>query len=287
MPSRKKAKGKARKAAKEAKAKARAKEGQDQEAVATTANQLHDPLEARIQRLQIIHASSMNCDHGLDSLSYDVEKICLDFIHAFIDVFISKDSVSVVDKFITAIQVTGEEFDEVYSSKLETVVSIILCSGTRCVLDGQDHYNDYARFYASLACHFEEMKAVWVCKSKAAPNWAKIIEMCGADDHTLVAYYRKRIPCPCLDKIYEEVKSVKKMGWCYNPNCSRPNQMTERSKMFCCARCGEVNYCSSECQKADWKRHKETCQRLAQRKAAFDSSEQQSRYSCSSSSTFM
>ncbi len=270
MPSRKKAKGKARRAAKEAEAKAR----EGQVVAIRTDVRLREPLEAQMQLLQLIHPTSIDCHHGLDSLSPRDEKFCEDFINAFMYAFMSKDSVSVVDKFITALEATEEEYADVYSSKskLESVVSMLLCSGTQCVLGGQD-YQDYddARFYASLACHFKEWMSVFVRKSKAALSWAKVIELCGADEHTLVAYYRKCIPCSCLDEKYKEVKSVKKVGWCFNPSCSRPNQMAERSKMFCCSRCGEVNYCSIECQKAHWKRHREFCNDMAKRKAAFAS----------------
>ena len=82
-------------------------------------------------------------------------------------------------------------------------------------------------------------------------RWAKVVELLSADDHTVVQFFRKRIPCSCLDEKYKEVKSVKKMGLCRNPNCSLPDHgRVERSKMFSCARCGNVNYCSVECQRA-------------------------------------
>ncbi len=34
-------------------------------------------------------------------------------------------------------------------------------------------------------------------------------------------------------------------------------QKTETTK--CCSQCGKVNYCSRECQKSDWLRHKDEC----------------------------
>ena len=111
-------------------------------------------------------------------------------------------------------------------------------------------------------------------KSKALMNWAKIAELDCADDHTLVQFFRKRIPCACLDEKYKAVKSVKKMGICRNKTCSQPGNLVERSKMFCCTQCGEANYCSIECQKDDWKSHKEVCERMAKVKAAFDSEQQ-------------
>ena len=123
---------------------------------------------------------------------------------------------------------------------------------------------------AMLACYFEEWIAVNVHKNQATLRWAKLIELNSADDHTLVSYYRKRIPCSCLDDKYKEVKSVKKMGLCYNSTCSHPGDRVERSKMFTCTRCGDANYCSVECQKAFRKAHRVHCDEVVKMKAALD-----------------
>jgi hypothetical protein len=82
-----------------------------------------------------------------------------------------------------------------------------------------------------------------------------------------VNFFRKRIPCQCLDKKYKEVKSIIKMGLCCNPACSLPDRQVERKKMFKCTggcRCSNTYYCSYECQKADWSEHKKECSRMAE-----------------------
>ena len=252
MPSRKKAKGKARKAAKEAKAK----EEEESQAVIAANQRQEGSLEAQLQRLIV----SQQCKHGCHSFSADEEKICLEFITAFIDTFNSQDNVG--GGFITALHTTIVEYHDVYSSKLEAIISIFLYNGTQCILDG-DNYSK-AQLYASFACYFEHMMDL----KTATCDWAKIIELYDADHHTLVSYYRKRIPCSCLDETYKSVKSVKKMGHCCNKTCSLPGKKVERSKMFRCTRCGVVNYCSVECQRVDWKAHREECNRTAETKAA-------------------
>ena len=268
MPSRKKAKGKARKAAKEAKANAKEEESQAVVAVAVANQQRNGSIEAQMHRLVINDAMHQKCRHGLVPLSAGEEKICLKFIDAFIDVFISQKNV--VEGFKTAITTTATnvEYHDVYVSKLDTVISILLYKGTQCILDGD---NLYARLYACIAFFYEDFMAVKVRQTQAAPSWAIAIELQSADDHTLVSYYRKRIPCSCLDEKYKEVKSPKKMGLCYNPKCGYPKRRVERSKMFSCTRCGDANYCSSECQKADWNRHREVCSKVVKMRAAFDS----------------
>ncbi len=259
MPSRKKAKGKARKAAKEEKSKTAAAVNQRQKQ--------EDSLEAQIQRLRINAANSPEqCIHGRPPMSQDEEKIFQDFIDAFIAAYNSAAD-DMVKMFMAAQAATAEEFADVYSSKLEVVISALLAVGTQCILDGD---NNQALPNAILACCFEEWTAVKMRKTKAVMNWAKIAELgCETDEHTFVQYYRKRIPCHCLDKKYEAVKSVKKMGKCCNLKCSLPGGKVERSRMLSCTRCGVANYCSRECQKADWKNHKEFCGNTAEEKAAF------------------
>ena len=234
MPSRKKAKGKARKAAKEAKA---AKE-EESRAVVTVNQRQEESVEAQLQRLIINAASPKICTHGCPSLSADEEKIFEDFINAYIDVFRSQNKVA--EGFIAAFHATKDEYSDVYSSieALQTVISLLLGSGTQMILHGD---NSRTQLYAMLAFHFEEWVAVEVRKTKCSPCLIKLLELLSADDHTLVSFYRKRVPCSCLDKKYKEVKSVKKMGVCCNKTCSLPERKVERSKMFSCARCGVVN----------------------------------------------
>jgi len=264
MPSRKKAKGKARKAAKEA-----AEDKDESQVIAANQRPLglldvmqHDLFEV-LQRMRNDAVIPQNCRHGLINLSPGEQKIFEEFINSFIDEYTSGDD-SVGGSLLSATAATKEKHAEVYSSKLESVVSILLCSGTKCILNGDNHT---ASLYAILISYFEQWKTVKVRKTKATFSWTNAFELNDADDHTLVQYFRKRIPCACLQEKYTEVKSIKKMGWCYNTKCSLPGRKVQRSKMLYCTRCCDANYCSIECQKADWKRHRSDCDRAVETKA--------------------
>ncbi len=271
MPSRKKAKGQARRAAK-AEAEAAAKKNEAKEGQAVAINQQEDAsLVALLNRLGINVANTPEqCKHGYPPMSPRDEKILQDFMNAFNAVYSSQDN-NMVDDFVAAYQATKDEYSDVYYNQMHIVVPRLVSIGAQHIIEGNNHD---ARVYSVVVCFFEEWTAVNVRKTKATFSWTKMIELDCADDHTLVQYYRKRIPCSCLDKKYKEVKSVKKLGWCCNPNCSKPNHLVERSKMFCCSRCGETNYCSSKCQKAHWKMHRESCDIDVKKKAAFDSEQQ-------------
>ena len=224
MPSRKKAKGKARKAAKEAR-EAGAKE-ESEAVVNVAANQQQErSLEAQMQQLEINAAFPKTCMHGRPPPGE--EKICEKFISVYIDSFQSE--VDVGNPFITAYHATKDEYSVVYDSKMDTVISMLLASGTQRILDGDKRR---AQFYACLAVYFEDYIAVFLRKTGAMTNLTKLADLNDADDHTLVSFYRKRISCSCLDEKYKEVKSVKKVGLCFNPNCSQPGTKVERSKMF-------------------------------------------------------
>jgi hypothetical protein len=152
---------------------------------------------------------------------------------------------------------------------MKHVVSCLVASGAqRCILSENIFFS---QIEASFACYFEQLIAF---NMKTAPmiDCHSIGELQMSDINTLVNYFRKRIPCKCLDKRRKEVKSVTKMGRCCNPTCSLPDRQVERKKMFRCTGCSSMYYCSYECQKAHWKSdHKKICKAVADLKAEFES----------------
>jgi len=259
MPSRKKAQGKARKAAKAEKAE---EEGKKQSAVG--ANNEQQALGAQIQRLQLQDLFSEHdddttgddCLHGHTLLPED------DVAHQFMKSFMGHyyDAVNAdgrklgPDKFHAAIKATDEDLgiqtteNEV---RMDWVLSFLYGLGAQFILDDSE---SRARMHAEIACFFELLKC-----ATFGTEQPEFFETQIADIHTLVSFYRKKIPCSCLDEKYEEVKSVSKVGLCRNLNCSLPGHLVKRSKMLYCTACGTTNYCSRDCQVEDWKRHKKTC----------------------------
>ena len=238
----------------------------------------HALEQSQIQRLKNSNQSSVlaTCMHGFDPFPDD--HICIKFIRAFVHQFYkwfrkiyeagTNAERVVIQCLLHTSETTQDEYSEVWNdaAKVKQVISYFLHNGTMLILADEKDVN--ALHSALFARFFEEWLKVKVHKSQACINWLKLNESAGwCDKHTLVKYFWRRIRCSCLDEAYEEVKSIPKMGICFNQQCAYPKRTVERSKIRCCSRCRSVNYCSRECQIADWSVHKELCDKVAAAKA--------------------
>jgi hypothetical protein len=170
-----------------------------------------------------------------------------------------------------ALEATQEKFASVWKNEatLRQIVCFCVTMGAQCILDEKD---DEARRMSVCAYFIEQIIALEFF-SQSTIHIYRVLELIKCDLHTVVSFFRKRIPCKCLDVKYEEVKTVTKMGICSNPDCSLPERKTERNKILYCAQCDQVCYCSRACQKSHWKKHKKICKEIAYLKADFDSKE--------------
>ncbi len=259
MPSRKKLQGKARKAAKQQQQQ-NSKDADDDDALLEEAIKLSIAERDALEATGAAEHSDGNekCRHGFAQLPKG--HICLQFVQKYKEEYEEKAD---ADMNIGMVLTTSflslyEKYPEVCkdSDKMDLVASYCLYTGTEQLLLG---IADNARVYATFACFFDEMKEVFLNVAQATPNWTKAIELNTADEHTLVQYFRKRNPCSCLDGKYNEAKSITKMGRCCNSTCTLPDKKAKRGAMFYCTGCRLANYCSRECQVADWGRHKEGC----------------------------
>ena len=268
MVSRKRSEGKARKAAK---AEAEA-EAEKQSALSSAeTREERESLNSRILRLQMENEDVKNggsrnnlttaekCNHGY--VPFTKGDVCMEMIVAFLRAHRAAYKCG-QNGFAAATTVTFEKYPEVIkdSAKMKLIITHFVAMGTECLLAG--NYDD-ARQIASFARYFEYVNVEYShCHGRNegnTANWQNMFEMISADEHTLVKYLRKRIRCHCLEEKYKQVKSITKMGTCMNSRCSLPGRRVERSKMKYCTQCCLANYCSRECQVADWPRHKENC----------------------------
>ncbi len=259
---RKRNQGKARRAAK-AKAKQEAEERDKQ----TNVNR-QQTLAAQLPQSEIGNsASGDECKHGCDPSSFTDMNESDNFFRFFWTFYESYNTaVLAIDGteflvrrrrscLIAAANATLDEFADVWNdlAKMKLTMSYFLCSGTKSILDGRYYA---AREAAIIARYFDQHIAVRFKKKQALLHWHKNFI---SDAHTLVKFFRHRIPCSCLDEKYEEVKHIPKMGVCFNAQCKVGDGHVERSKLMYCSRCRCAVYCSRECQVANFTNHKPLC----------------------------
>ena len=221
------------------------------------------------------------CDHGF--VPYPRNHVCIAFRKS-----LSTLARNYSTKFQDIYEATKTTFADVWNDpdKLLWVASDLLSFGAKETLQGG--YKSIG-YLACTACFFEQWAAMVTHDNETAAvaghendaqtsckwdkfedlcDWGKMLELREGDEHTVVSFFKKRIPCKCLDEKLKEVKSIAKIGFCYNPTCSLPDNKTARGKMLYCTRCRRANYCSRECQKAHWTMHKEDCVVTANRLTA-------------------
>jgi hypothetical protein len=229
--------------------------GDEEEAMLEEAIQL-----AAAEKQEIEERGRENCTHGFNPSSRSQEQVCKDFRQLFITSFNDYTSHHGEGDDLKCFRKAFEAGDEKYKgwminvSNLECLKSCFVAEGTKSILDGR---SSDARMEAITTKCVDVLIATH--KNSDTVDSNKVFELITADEHTLVQFFRKQIPCSCLDEKYEEVRSITKMGRCCYSQCTLPDKMAVRSKMVYCTRCRKVNYCSRECQVAAWPGHKEYC----------------------------
>ena len=305
MPSKKKARGKARRAAKSRKVKEEggavndidsemhrhlisnikenSQDADDKDALLEEAINLaaaeKEELEAAAKNSEV--NNSEICNHGWNIRNH----VCVAFMESFVDVYNAccRSNLPIDHVFEHIYEATKTKYAEVWndSDMMQRVASHFIKYGVDMILEGD--YSAAARF-SMCSSFFEQWVAEVICQNetqascgwqyfRALCDWTKMSELFEGDEHTLVSFFRKRIPCKCLDNKYEEVKSIAKIGRCHNVDCNLPDRKTVRSKMLYCTQCRRANYCSRECQVAHWPTHKEICAVRANIAAARKSSQ--------------
>ena len=268
MASRKKAKGKARRKA-AAKAKAEAVEESKLEAVEEAAafKTVSSPL-----------APFMNCycKHGWNQDEYDCSHDCFKFVETVMGVFRTKKKLQWFD---AAVEAAEERYPEILNdpTKLKWIASAFVSIGVS-IFCSTIMFGGECSYLCFRAVYYAEWIHQYIASSlnKSAPLMykARLEEVYFAGVRRIISYLKKRIPCSCLDALYNKVKPLPKMGLCGSLNCSHPDRKVEISKMWSCEACRRRHYCSEECQADHWLSHKEECKVWSEWEAAHGSSSQ-------------
>jgi len=88
---------------------------------------------------------------------------------------------------------------------------------------------------------------------KSRKSRALIRDLGDGLEYDSVRFYAKRTSCQCLKKIYSRVKSLPISV------CETCDVQMERHLLYLCGRCRCLTYCSVKCQQIDYPNHKSFC----------------------------
>lgn len=265
MPSRKRNKGRARKAnarAKEASTissssrseqaasindddascrSEREQQQQDQQVLAQLFNTLS---------LQRNENNENKCNHGRPNLPNVCQRLLQEYECSLLKAFSNK---------ATPMMAFGEAFPEeerysnsVYRAHADNLKSCFLSVGTDYVLRGQAHDIDMAASFAITVVMLEmrEESPIGGPQLKdylSATKQARDLDGGGGGggERAVTKFFAKRISCSCLKEKCKQSNSLQKLG-----ECSYCHQQMDCSKLLLCSRCKLCQYCSKMCQTA-------------------------------------
>ena len=138
------------------------------------------------------------------------------------------------------------------------VIDLLLSLGTNSLLRGISTSADAANI--DIVCtivvleHYKETMSVGEVYYSRGVG-AKVRDIHGGNMRDVLKFYSKRTSCPCLKKMYSDArKTLPKVGRCYH--C---DEVKERELLSVCSRCRIHHYCSRECQVAGWSMHEKFC----------------------------
>jgi len=194
------------------------------------------------------------CDHGHE-LVISADHPVSDFMDQFFINLLHKGttvSVNLKEIFKTHAQIWNDE------SYRELAIGILIRIGSNLLLTGDKSVEDFSLCLAQSIVLLEHYNGTGdidlvVNKRVVASKWRDLEP--GSSRRDCLKFYRKRVSCKCLKKIHLETrKTIPKVGLCWY--CKEEK---ERVSLSVCSRCMTYQYCSRECQIADWQEHERDC----------------------------
>jgi len=106
----------------------------------------------------------------------------------------------------------------------------------------------------------EESEIGWIVDDKVPLLNPKTRDLIQGNERDVVRFLKKRIKCNCLNDLYKQTKKLPKVG-----TCSGCQKQMARKDLMICKDCRVAQYCCVGCQKQDWPDHKEMCEYVRQK----------------------
>lgn len=175
------------------------------------------------------------------------------FMYTYIEA-IKKD-----EKELGAVNLTQENHPEVWEDeRMRKMVINIFCSmGTNAFLKGDMfHAMDLATVVILLEKYDGEdyFTALTGNLSVNEDN----LSISGGEEIDVICFFKKRIPCSCLNEKYSHFNQFQKRG----SKCEKCREKKNCKTLMTCNGCRSVHYCSRDCQVLDWPDHRERWKKM-------------------------
>lgn len=139
------------------------------------------------------------------------------------------------------------------------VIKIFTRIGTNMILTGRTHDTSNAGGFAKVITILEQYNGDIIAStySRAAASKCRDLEYYASsnNERDILKFYRKRTACKCLKKMHLEArKCLPKKGI-----CSGCKHEAVRWSLSVCSKCMVTQYCTKDCQVADWPEHERNC----------------------------
>lgn len=157
-----------------------------------------------------------------------------------------------------ALEATFEKHPDVWNDEVhrQMAIGVLLRMGTNMILKSEDDYDiDIARRIGIIIVILDGYDGNGSYQHAANVAMVKGVIFAAGNERDILKFYSKRLSCSCLTEKYKQArKALPKIGQCFH--C---RQSKERSHLMTCGRCKVPFYCSRECQVANVPMHKEAC----------------------------
>ena len=194
------------------------------------------------------------CYRFLVQLEREVHSLCVHHYNTKTGLTIDSAYTATITRLIEC-----NQFHEVFNEEAiqKKLLPHLLVVGTDCLL--KDERKEYHSMLASILAiaalfcqhNFNEDE---ILASKDMGTYRDMLQGC---EYDLIKFFAKRIPCNCLKEMYSLSKSEPKLMMCEGCCVSK-----ERTNLYSSGGCLWMHYCSVECQKAHYSLHCSFCKKL-------------------------
>ena len=204
---------------------------------------------------QVVHS----CNHGCLVIPESDNPVTRFMDTFFVNYFGSEDgSLRILENLKDTFQTCQQVWDT--TSYRLTTMHMLLGFGTNFLLGNTIVEN--LIFQVAIAVialeHYDgtrDIESALFCSRVAAIKQRNLIYSGSSTRRDLLKFFRKRTTCSCLKEIHLEArKTLLKMS-----KCKYCKEMNPRVSLMVCSRCRVSQYCSRECQIADWPWHEVDC----------------------------